>query len=119
MSSEDQIISEAAEPPVQLQLTAQQRRAMRAFLWDAGSRGFDDEACDGAVWDEGVRPWPTISNLERKGLVGADSWYGPDEGWNWRLTDSGRAYMTEIVAVRRALTQAAPQPPESESGGSQ
>ncbi len=31
-------------------LTCPQERAMRTFLWTAGSRGFDDESSDGAVW---------------------------------------------------------------------
>lgn len=83
-------------------LTSQQARAMLAFLWSAGSRGFDDEACDGAVWDWGVQPWPTMDNLAAKGLIAAAGWYGPEEGYNWRLTDAGRAYMREVVAQRAA-----------------
>ena len=74
---------------------------MLAFLWSAGSRGFDDEACDMAVWEWNVRPWPTMNNLAAKGLIEADAWYGPDEGWNWRLTDAGRAYMSAVVEARR------------------
>ena len=85
-----------------VRLTKQQERAMLAFLWNAGSRGFDDEACDGAVWDWGIRPWPTMDNLAAKGLVVCDAWYGPEEGHNWRLTDLGRDYMREVVEARRA-----------------
>ena len=83
-------------------LTKQQQRAMLAFLWSGGPRGFDDEACDGSVWDYGVRPWPTMDNLVAKGLVERDSWYGPEEGWNYRLTDAGREYMAAVVAERSA-----------------
>ena len=81
-------------------LTKQQARAMLAFLWSAGSEGFDTEACDMAVWDWNVRPWPTMQNLEKKGLVEADSWCGPEEGWNWRLTEAGKDYMRAVVAER-------------------
>ncbi len=81
-----------------ISLTRQQERAMLAFLWRAGSRGFEDETCDSAVWDWGVRPWPTMDNLIAKGLIVADGWYGPEEGHNYRLTDLGRSYMATVVA---------------------
>ncbi len=76
-------------------LTKQQARAMRAFLW---RDTYDEEACDGAVWDRGVRPWPTMDNLAKKGLVTAYSWLGPEEGWLWRLTDLGCAYMVALTS---------------------
>lgn len=82
-------------------LTKRQERAMLAFLW-GGPRGFDDEACDGAVWDWGVRPWPTMDNLVTKGLIERDSWNGLEEGWLYRLTDAGRSYMADVVAARKA-----------------
>lgn len=83
-------------------LTKQQARAMLAFLWAAGREGFDNEACDGAVWDNGVRPWPTMDNLEQKGLVRMDAWYGPEEGRLWALTEEGREYMRGVVRERAA-----------------
>lgn len=73
---------------------------MLAFLWAGGSHGFDDEACDGSVWDWGVRPWPTMDNLVTKGLVTVDGWYGPEEGNHYVLTDAGREYMAAVVAAR-------------------
>lgn len=83
-------------------LSHQQARAMLAFLWSAGSRGFDDEAYDATVWDWGVRPWPTMENLANKGLIEAVGWWGPEEGWQWRLTDLGRSYMESVVIGRAA-----------------
>jgi hypothetical protein len=83
-------------------LTRQQQRAMLAFLWSAGSEGFDIEASDSAVWDWGVRPWPTMENLSKVGLVESHEWLGPEDGWLWRLTDAGKAYMRTVVEARRA-----------------
>lgn len=85
-----------------VKLTKQQARAMLAFLWVGGTRGYEDEACDGAIWDWNVRPWPTTDNLIAKGLIEKDSWNGPEEGWCYRLTDSGREYMARVVAERLA-----------------
>ncbi len=65
-------------------LTIQQARAMTSFLW-SGLRGFSDDACDGDVWDRGVRPWPTMRNLEAKGLVTSE-WFSPDDGYTYHLT---------------------------------
>jgi hypothetical protein len=90
------------DQPAAQTLTKQQERAMLAFLWAAGSRGFDDEASDSAVWDWGVRPWPTMGNLAKLGLVESHEWLGPEDGWLWRLTDAGRAYMATVVEARRA-----------------
>ncbi len=78
-------------------LTKQQQRAMLAFLY---MDTYDEEACDGAVWDRGVRPWPTMDNLADKGMVTKDLWYGEESGWNWRLTDLGCAYMQAVVSAR-------------------
>ncbi len=74
-------------------LTKQQARAMRVFLWPPGIDGIDPEACDAAVWDRGVRPYPTMANLERKGLVESVGWISAEEGYDYRLTPLGRSYL--------------------------
>jgi hypothetical protein len=38
-----------------------------------------------------------MDNLAAKGLVVKESWNGPEEGWNWQLTDLGRDYMRRLV----------------------
>lgn len=78
-------------------LTKQQERAMRSFLW---RDGFDNETTDLTVWDYGVRPWPTMENLARKGFVQPVSYGGPEEGWLYRLTDLGRSYMESLTRAR-------------------
>jgi hypothetical protein len=80
-------------------LTTQQKRAMHAFL---RRDGFDTETTDAAVWDCGVRPWPTMENIAKKGLVVAECWYGSEDGWSWRLTDAGREYMAALAMARSA-----------------
>ena len=83
-------------------LTPQQVRAMLAFLWSAGTEGFDTEAFDGSVWDWGVRPWPTMGNLVGLGLVERVQWWDEEAGWQYELTDAGKAYMRTVVEARRA-----------------
>lgn len=73
---------------------------MLAFLWSAGREGFDTHASDMAVWDWGIRPWPTMDNLAAKGLIEAESWGGREEGWTWRLTPDGMDYMRKVAAER-------------------
>lgn len=85
-----------------LKLTKRQERAMLAFLYKYNERGYDDEATDSAVWDWGVRPWPTMDNLVAKGLIEKAGWWGPEDGHLWKLTDAGRAFMDEIVTARAA-----------------
>lgn len=79
-------------------VTKRQRQAMRAFLWSWGREGYDDSTCDGACWDQGVRPWPTMDNLCTKGLIVRDEWFGSEEGWTYKLTDLGRDFMRALVA---------------------
>lgn len=87
--------------PTGAQLTKAQERAMTAFLWLARPEGFDTEASDSEVWDVPVRPWPTMGNLTKLGLIEAAEWLGSDDGWLWRLTDAGKAYMRTVVEARR------------------
>lgn len=68
-----------------MKLTRQQQRALRVFRYD------DGRATDGAVWDEGVRPWPTMDNLVEKGLATRGGWLDPEWGYEYTLTDAGRA----------------------------
>ena len=98
----DEYARRGGDSAATVRLTKQQKRAMLSFLWNAGPDGFDVETSDGAVWDWGVRPWPTMSNLAKLGLVESDSWIGPEEGWLYRLTDAGKAYMRGVVEARRA-----------------
>ena len=88
---------------VEFRLTRQQKRAMLAFLWVGGSEGFDTEASDSAVWDVPVRPWPTMQNLAKLGLIESHEWLGPEDGWLWRLTDAGADYMRSVVTAQAAL----------------
>lgn len=71
---------------------------MRGFLWAYGREGFCVEAYDSTAWDQGVRPWPTMENLCKLGLIERTSWWGPEEGHEYRLTDLGKDYMRHIVA---------------------
>jgi hypothetical protein len=90
------------DQPAAQTLTRQQERAMLAFLWSAGAEGFDIEAYDGSVWDQGVRPWPTMDNLVKLGLVERIQWWDEEAGWQYELTDAGKAYMRTVVEARRA-----------------
>lgn len=74
-------------------MTKQQKRAMRAFLWKYGTDGIDPETCDAAIWDQGVRPWPTMDNLIAQGFVTRVGWISAEEGYDYRLTSSGRSYL--------------------------
>jgi len=76
-------------------LTAQQTRAMRSFCW--GIDGIDDQATDTSAWNEGVRPWPTMGNLVKKGLIETVEWVGHEDGWLYKLTPLGRDYMREVM----------------------
>lgn len=75
---------------------------MEVFLWPAGREGFDIEAYDSSVWDQGVRPWPTMDNLVKLGLVERVQWWDEEAGWQYELTDAGKAYMRTVVEARRA-----------------
>lgn len=68
-------------------LTKQQARAMRTFLCDGG------ETSSGYVWDEGVRPWPTMRNLERKGLCVSVEYLDEDAGYLYSLTTAGADWL--------------------------
>ncbi len=81
-------------------LTKQQARALRAFLYVYSATGIDPETCGAAVWDCGVRPWPTMDNLVAKGLVEMAGWFGPDEGHGYRLTEAGYAEIDRLFPDR-------------------
>ncbi len=74
-------------------LTKQQRRAL--LLW----RGWPyDFVTDGQVWDEARhRPWPTMDNLIAKGLIQRHGWIDEDAGWEYDLTDDGRALLKVLT----------------------
>jgi hypothetical protein len=60
-------------------LTRQQEQALKAFR-------VDGEAYDGSIWDEGVRPWPTMDNLVKLGYVERVQWWDEEAGWQYELT---------------------------------
>jgi len=68
---------------------------MRSFCW--GIDGVDDQATDASAWNEGVRPWPTMENLVKKGLIEKVEWVGHEDGWLYQLTPLGRNYMREVM----------------------
>lgn len=76
-------------------LTRQQEAALRAF--DGSHVG--ETSSDSACWLEDVRPWPTMDNLIAKGLVERLAWFGPEDGWEYALTEAG-ARAREVVLAR-------------------
>lgn len=70
-----------------VRLTAQQARAMQAF------RGNGGNASGACVCLEGVRPWPTMGNLETKGFCVAVEWLDEDAGWLYVLTSAGAEWL--------------------------
>lgn len=82
-------MAEAKPTHLERRLTPQQARAMQAF------RGNGGNASGGCVWGEGVRPWPTMSNLETKGLCVATEWLDEDAGYLYVLTSAGAQWLIE------------------------
>lgn len=70
-----------------VKLTRQQEAALMSFeeSYEGG------EGSDGLCWMEGVRPWPTMSNLVDKGLATWVCWIDEDAGNEYRLTTLGAA----------------------------
>ena len=68
-------------------LTRQQARAMQAFRGNGGT------ASGSCVWLERVRPWPTMSNLETKGMCVATEWIGPEDGYDYSITSAGAEWL--------------------------
>jgi hypothetical protein len=71
-------------------------RQQRVALEFARQEG---DAYDWGLWNEGVRPWPTIKNLAAKGLIEIIEWgYFCDEeqGYVYRLTPAGEAVLDAV-----------------------
>jgi hypothetical protein len=81
------LTKEANVPTIEaVRLTRQQERAFRLF----DVRWPDDFVTDGQCWDDArCRPWPTMDNLIRKGLIDRDGWVDQDTGWEYKLTPAG------------------------------
>lgn len=76
-----------------MKLTKQQARAMRSFQGNSYEYTYDDEvaAC-------GVCPWPTMSNLIKKGLIVSYEW-DDETGWTYWPTSEGAAWLRENVEI--------------------
>ena len=71
-------------------------RQQRVALEFARQEG---DACDWGLWNEGIRPWPTVKNLARKGLVEIVEWgclSDEEQGYVYRLTPAGEAVLDAL-----------------------
>jgi hypothetical protein len=66
-------------------LTRQQKIALLSFEGSVEGEKSSGQQC----WEAGVRPWPTMSNLEDKGLCVYDEWWDENTGAIYSLTAAG------------------------------
>lgn len=77
------------------------RQQQHALLWVYREGGEPNDCF--LRFETGVRPWPTLANLARKGLVEIVRWEeinGDEYGFCWRLTDDGKRLADALERVK-------------------